>query len=55
MELDFSSGLISRIFVGSKVGAPLEVFFNRMFLVETLPNEEFIFVLPENIDLIDNR
>ena len=55
VELDFSSGLISRIFVGSKVGAPLEVFFNRMFLLERLPNEEFIFVLPEDIDLIDNR
>ena len=55
VELDFTSGLISRIFVGSKVGASLEVFFNQMSLLERLPHEEFIFVLPENIDLIDNR
>ena len=55
MELDFSSGLISRIFIGSRVGAPLEVFFNQTSMLERLPNEEFIFVLPENIDLIDNR
>ena len=55
VELDFTSGLISRIFVGSRVGTPLEVFFNQMSLLEKLPNEEFIFVLPENIDLIDNR
>ena len=55
VELDFTRGLISRIFIGSRVGAPLEVFFNQMSLLERLPNKEFIFVLPENIDLIDNR
>ncbi len=55
VELDFTSGLISRIFLGSRVGTPLEVFFKQMSLLERLPNEEFIFVLPENIDLIDNR
>ena len=55
VELDFTRGLISRIFIGSRVGAPLEVFFNQMSLLERFSNEEFIFTLPENIDLIDNR
>tara|TARA_S200000501_G_C20758732_1_gene715115 strand:- start:710 stop:1120 length:411 start_codon:yes stop_codon:yes gene_type:complete len=55
VELDFISGLIFRVFVGSRVGASLEVFFNQMSLIERIPKEEFIFLLPENIDLIDNR
>ena len=55
VELDFTSGLISRILVASRVGAPLEVFFKQMLLLDKLPNEEFIFVIPKNIDLIDNR
>ena len=55
VELDFISGLIFRVFVGSRVGASLEVFFNQMSLIERIPKEEFIFLVPENIDLIDNR
>ena len=55
LELDFMSGLISRILIASRVGAPLEVFFYKMSRLESMPKEEFIFVLPENVDLIDNR
>ena len=55
VDLDFTDGLISRVFVASKIGEPLEVFFNQMSLLEFLPKKNFIFVLPENIDLIDHR
>ena len=55
VDLDFSDGLISRVFVASRIGEPLEVFFNQMSLLEFLPKKNFIFVLPENIDLIDHR
>lgn len=55
VDLDFTDGLISRVFVASRIGEPLEVFFNQMSLLEFLPKKNFIFVLPENIDLIDHR
>ena len=55
VDLDFTDGLISRVFVASRIGEPLEVFFNQMSLLEFLPRKNFIFVLPENIDLIDHR
>ncbi|MBT09086.1 MAG: outer membrane lipoprotein carrier protein LolA [Gammaproteobacteria bacterium] len=55
VDLDFTDGLISRVFVASRIGEPLEVFFNQMSLSKFLPKENFIFVLPENIDLIDHR
>ena len=55
VDLDFTDGFISRVFLASRIGEPLEVFFNQMSLLESLPKENFIFVLPENIDLIDNR
>ena len=55
VDLDFTDGLISRVFVASRIGEPLEVFFNQMSLPKFLPRENFMFVLPENIDLIDHR
>ena len=55
VDLDFTDGLISRVFVASRIGEPLEVFFNQMSLSKFLPKENFIFVLPKNIDLIDHR
>ena len=55
VDLDFTDGLISRVFVASRIGEPLEVFFNQMSMIEFLPKNKFKFVMPENIDLIDNR
>ena len=55
LDLDFTDGYISRVFVASRVGEPLEVFFNQMSMIEFLPKNKFKFVMPENIDLIDNR
>ena len=55
VDLDFTDGLISRVFVASRIGEPLEVFFKQMSLLEFFPKKNFMFVLPENIDLIDHR
>lgn len=55
LDLDFTDGYISRVFVAPRVGEPLEVFFNQMSMIEFLPKNKFKFVMPENIDLIDNR
>ena len=55
VDLDFTDGLISRVFVASRIGEPLEVFFNQMSLLEFLPKKNFIFVYPENINPIDPR
>ena len=55
VDLDFTDGLISRIFLASRIGEPLEVFFIQMSLLEVLPRKNFMFVLPESIDLIDHR